>query len=88
MIDFELVKTMNFSLTGVFEEDYYKQAYASPCMNWCMFTTYLLGLVGCGGLALVSWFERSGQAGPYRSLINRLVSHNMDQVMHSITFTL
>ena len=88
MIVFSLVKTMNFLITDVFEEDYYKQAYASHWMNWFVFMTYLLGLVGCGGLALVSWFERSGQAGPYRSLINRLVSHNLDQVIHSITFTL
>ena len=88
MIIISLVKTMNFSITSVFEEDYYKQAYANSLMNLSIFTIYLLGLVGCGGLALVSWFERSGQAGPYRSLINRLVSHNMDQVMLSITFTL
>ena len=36
-------------------------------------------MLSCFGLCLVAWFERSGQAGPYRTLINQLVSHKLEQ---------
>ena len=46
-----------------------------------MFLVYILGLLNCVSLSFISWFERSGQAGPFRTLRNRLVSFNVDQLI-------
>ena len=52
----------------------------SLSLNWFMLALFVLGLCTCPGLLYVSWFERSGQAGPFRTILNQLVSFNMDQV--------
>ena len=61
--------------------DSFSQVYANQLLNRFMIVLYIIGLFGCLGLSLVSWFERSGQAGPYRTLVNQLVSINLDQVI-------
>ena len=38
------------------------------------------GIIVASDQRLVSWFERSGQAGPHRTLVNRLMSCTLDQV--------
>ena len=60
--------------------DFFKNIYSNPLLNYSMVLIYTLGFIGVSGLILVVWFERSGQAGPYRTLINRLVSYNINQV--------
>lgn len=58
--------------------------YGNIGLNWSMFGIYGAGLIGCVGLGFVSWFERTGRAGPHRTLINRLVSFNLDQVQEKL----
>ena len=61
-------------------EDFFKEVYINPWINRTAIGFYFIGLAGVVGLALVAWFERSGQAGPYRSLINQIVSFNVESV--------
>ena len=60
--------------------DFFENVYSDPILNGCMIAVYLFGCIGCAGLGLVIWFERSGSAGPYRTLVNQLVSYNLLQV--------
>ena len=46
------------------------------------FFIYSLGLLACVGLGMMIWFERSGQAGPYRTLVNQLVSYRIEQAIY------
>ena len=45
-----------------------------------MVIMYIIGLVGVIGILFIIWIERSGQAGPYRTLVNQLVTHNYQAV--------
>ena len=69
----------NFNFTHR-EFEYFEYVYSNPFLNCSMVAVYLLGVVSCFGLRLVSWFEQSGQAGPHRTLVNRLMSRTLDQV--------
>ena len=69
-----------FNTSHNLKDDFFYQIYSSPLINWSMIGIYLLGLISCAGLRLVSWFERSGQAGPYRTLVNQLMSITLDKV--------
>ena len=60
--------------------DFFENVYSDPILNGCMIAVYFFGCIGCAGLGLVIWFERSGSAGPYRTLVNQLVSYNLLQV--------
>ena len=62
------------------EFEYFEYVYSNPFLNCSTIAVYLLGVVSCFGLRLVSWFEKSGQAGPHRTLVNRLMSLILDQV--------
>ena len=72
-------KTLNFSESEEIVDDFEK-VFANQTLNYTMLGLYFLGYFGCAGLLFLSWFERSGQAGPYRTLANRLVSYTLDQV--------
>ena len=67
------------------EFEYFEYLYSNPFLNCSMVAFYLLGVASCFGLRLVSWFEQSGQAGPHRTLVNRLMSLTLDQVS-DVTF--
>ena len=71
----------NFNFTHR-EFEYFEYVYSNPFLNCSMVPLYLLGVASCFGLRLVSWFEQSGQAGPHRTLVNRLMSLTLDQVSH------
>lgn len=62
------------------QEDPFKQLFDDQYQNLALISLYILGLVSCLGLCLVSWYEKSGQAGSYRTLVNQLVSMRLDQV--------
>ena len=62
------------------EQDLFEEVFDDDLLNWFLVTLYILGLVSCIGLIMISWFEKSGQAGTYRSLVNQLVSMRLDQV--------
>ena len=70
------------------EFEYFEYVYSNPFLNYSMVPLYVLGVVSCFGLKLVSWFEKSGQAGPHRTLVNRLMSLTLDQVSHICFFFL
>lgn len=63
--------------------DDFKDLFKTQWLNWSMLALYLSGLASCVGLGLVSWYERTGRAGPHRTLVNRLVSMILDQVRTS-----
>ena len=62
-------------------EDFFKEVYMNPWINGTAIGFYFIGLVGIAGLSLVAWFERSGQAGHFRTLINQIVSFNVESVI-------
>ena len=60
--------------------DIYEDLFSNSFSNWTLAIIYIVGLTGCIGLGLVSWFEKSGQAGPYRTLLNQLTSFKLELV--------
>ena len=91
-VRFEYVKDENQTLAftedqheqEIFEndnEDYFRYIFSNIPLNWLAVSIYILGLICCGLLGMVSYFERSGLAGPYRPVINQLTSFGIDQVV-------
>ena len=75
--------TTSFELDEVVKElnkDHFEGVFSNTTVNLLTLITYPIGLVCCFALLMVSWFEKSGQAGPYRTLANQLISSNLDQV--------
>ena len=62
------------------DDDYFKEVFSTPIINWTMILIWILGLASCVFLGIVSWFEKTGQAGPFRTMVNRLFSCIIDQV--------
>ena len=69
-------------LSATKEEDFFRGIYEKQIVSWSMRITYFLGLFGCIALRFIIWFERSGQAGNFRTLVNQLVSYNLEQVRY------
>ena len=67
-------------------DDYFNEVFSIPIINWTAILIWLLGLVSCVFLKIVSWFEKTGQAGPFRTLVNRLFSCIIDQVCSCYIF--
>ena len=67
--------------SAIKEVDFFEGIYENQIVSWSMLITYFLGLFGCMALWFVIWFERSGQAGNFRTLVNQLVSFNLEQVI-------
>lgn len=63
-----------FNKTSLMSDDVFEGIYSNLTVNIIMVFLYFTGLAFCFGIALIIWFEKSGQAGPYRTLINQLVS--------------
>ena len=61
-------------------KDFFSGVYESPYFTKLLIASYLIGVISCIGLNFVVWFERSGGAGHYRTLVNQLTSFNLDQV--------
>jgi hypothetical protein len=61
-------------------DDHFKDLFSNTPLNWVALAVYFLGFVCCGLLGMVSYFERSGLAGPYRPVINQMTSFAIDQV--------
>ena len=68
--------------------DFYLEIYSNQYVNFVLVGLYFLGLFACLGLAFVIWFERSGQAGPFRTVLNQIVSQNIGHliVFYTIPF--
>ena len=68
-------------------EDYFKDVYGNPWINGFVIGIYFCGSIFIFGLIFVSWFERSGLSGPYRTLVNQLVIFNVESVRKQILNT-
>ena len=55
-------------------DDFFSEIYQDPTIQAIMITSYALCHIGSIGQAFVIWFERSCQAGHYRTLVNSLAS--------------
>ena len=77
---FEVMKNLSDESFNQIVEDFFDQAYSNPTMQTIVVLTYLIGWSGIAVLILVLWFERTGQAGHFRTLRNQLVSFGIDQV--------
>ena len=60
--------------------DFFEDGFSSPWLKSSMVLVYLINCLSNGGLAFVVWFEVTGRAGPYRTLVNKLVSFMIIQV--------
>lgn len=73
---------VGFILTNQsFWQDQDPDKLVNSALSWSMFGLYLIGLCSCGLLAMMSIFERTGLAGPHRTVLNQLVSFCIDQVL-------
>ena len=75
-------KTYNLTV-DIFTEsvDDFASVYSNTYLNTASILLYIIGMLSCAGLCLVSWFERSGLAGPYRTLKNRLFIFCLEQMI-------
>ena len=64
----------------IFPDDFEK-AFSNVWIQTGIVFSVALGCVSCTGIAFVGWFERSGQAGPFRTLINQLATLGLDQLI-------
>jgi hypothetical protein len=67
--------------------DFFEDGFSSPWLKPSMVLVYLINCLSNGGLCFVVWFEVTGRAGPYRTLVNKLVSFMIIQVsLYKISF--
>ena len=75
---------LNFSLGNFSEhhidDDHFSGLYNDPLTKCTFVLCLFLGFCSVPGMILVIWFERSGQAGHFRTMINQLTSATLDQV--------
>ena len=60
--------------------DFFEDGFSSPWLKLSMVLAHLVNLLSNGGLCFVVWYEVTGRAGPYRTLVNKLVSLMIIQV--------
>ena len=58
-------------------EDIFQDFFENKIINNFLVCLYFLGLISCLGLSFVIWFETSGQAGNFRTLLNQLISYKL-----------
>ena len=63
------------------KKDAFAGVYTSSFFRLAFVISYGLATICVTPLVFVIWFERSGQAGPHRTLVNQLASFNIDQVI-------
>lgn len=66
------------------DEDFFAELFEGVFIKLLWIVSYLLSCLGCMGMAFLTWFERSGQAGHFRTLKNQLISANLDTVRRRI----
>ena len=60
--------------------DFFEDGFSSPWLKSSMVLAHLINWLSNGGLCFIVWFEVTGRAGPYRTLVNKLVSFLIIQV--------
>ena len=68
--------------------DFFEDGFSSPWIKFSMVLAHLVNLLSNGGLCFVVWYEVTGRAGPYRTLVNKLVSFLTIQVRTIFKFLL
>ena len=92
IIELKAINMNNSTISEVFTvipksnltQDFFHGVFESINMKFLVLGTYGFGTLGILGLLLITHFERSGNAGQFRTLVNQLVSFNLDQVCKSI----
>ena len=79
MINLNFTILSNKSLEKDF--DHFGEVFSDETLNYFTFFVFVLGLFNCFPVCLMSWFERTGRAGPYRTLRNRLMTSNFEQMI-------
>lgn len=62
------------------EQDYFEPLFSNSTMNVAAIVAYICGYFGIFMVGIVIWFERSGLAGSYRTLLNILSTFVLEQV--------
>ena len=62
------------------ETDHFAKVYESPILKLAFGISYALACFCAVCIISVIYYERSGHAGHYRTLVNQLASFNLDQV--------
>ena len=62
-------------------EDFFAKTFEDSFINLVAASIYLLGCIGVCAMVFVIWYERSGRAGPYRTLVNQVVTFNLEQLI-------
>ena len=73
------------SMIDVKNEDYFAPFYGHLTVKMLFVLNYFIGLVGLIGIIFIIWFEFSGRAGPFRTLVNQVVCFNMISVIKKIS---
>ena len=60
--------------------DFFEDGFSSPWLKFSMVLAHLINWLSNGGLCFIVWFEVTGRAGPYRTVVNKLVSFLTIQV--------
>ena len=68
--------------------DFFEDGFSSPWLKFSMVLAHLVNLLSNGGLCFVVWYEVTGRAGPFRTLVNKLVSFLIIQVITFLTLLL
>ena len=66
--------------------DFFDPIFAAPYFKLVSVITYLISMICAICKCFVIWFEVSGQAGHYRTLVNQMVTLNLLQVIMNIIF--
>ena len=61
-------------------QDDFESVFEDFWIKLGVFGIFFLGMLSCIGLSMVTHFERSGQAGPFRTLVNQIISLGLDQM--------
>lgn len=79
-VNFTLMK--NCSAKDLIENsDFFEGVFEGFQFKFWSLVTYLFITLCVAALVFVSYFERSGQAGHYRTLLNQLLTLNIDQMI-------
>ena len=76
---FDVIVTLE-NKTFFKQEDFFAGIYEDWTIKTFVILFHIISLFSVGGLVLILWFERSGYAGHFRTLINQLSSFNIEQV--------
>lgn len=79
----EIENKVKEAIASYQQVDDFEAIFSNSVVNWTTSLTYFIGLACCAILGMVSYFERSGMAGPFRCITNQLISFSIDQVPFS-----